>query len=231
MTVIQPTDTTYRARLADAIREGAQASTGRVRVCVDAEIVSYDPSTTTARVRPCVRELVRVADGLVYADALEIPGVPVRWPGDGSGVAITWPLPVGSIVPLLIRDRSHDEVDDGAVVPSAPVSQRRWDLADAEVLPLAWSARDPLPSSASSSTAPVVLLPVGQALLIGEATAARALALATETAARIKAIEEAINDLELPVSGGIAGPPVPAVFETFTTAADIQTARIKVDTQ
>lgn len=227
----QPTDITYRARLADAIREGAAAATGRIRVCVDAEIVSYDSSTTTARVRPCVRELVRVVDGLVYADALEISNVPVRWPGDGSGVAITWPLPVGAIVPLVIRDRSHDEVDDGAVVPSEPVSQRRWDLSDAEVLPLAWSARDPLPSSASSSTAPVVLLPVGQALLIGEATAARALALATETAARIKAIEEAINDLELPVSGGIAGPPVPAVFETFTTAADIQTARIKVDTQ
>ena len=231
MTVIQPTDTTYRARLADAIREGAQASTGRVRVCVDAEIVSYDPSTTTARVRPCVRELVRIVDGLVYADALEIPGVPVRWPGDGSGVAITWPLPVGSIVPLLIRDRSHDEVDDGAVVPTQPASQRRWDLSDAEVLPLAWSARDPLPSSASSSTAPVVLLPAGQALLVGEATAARALALATETAARIKAIEDAINNLELPVAGAVAGPPVPAVFETFTTAADIETTRIKVDTQ
>jgi len=209
MTVIQPTDTTYRARLADAIREGAQASTGRVRVCVDAEIVSYDSSTTTARVRPCVRELVRIVDGLVYADELEIPGVPVRWPGDGSGVAITWPLPVGAIVPLLIRDRSQD----------------------AEVLPLAWSARDPLPSSASSTTAPVVLLPAGQALLVGEATAARALSLATETAAKLAAIEGVLNSLVLPVSGATAGPPAVIPFPTPTTAADIQTARIKVDTQ
>jgi hypothetical protein len=227
----QPTDITYRARLADAIREGAAAATGRIRVCVDAEIVSYDSSTTTAKVRPCVRELVRVVDGLVYADALEISNVPVRWPGDGSGVAITWPLPVGAIVPLVIRDRSHDEVDDGAVVPSEPVSQRRWDLADAEVLPLAWSARDPLPSSASSSTCPVVLLPAGQKLLVGEATAARALALATETAAKLAAIETVINTLTLPVSGATAGPPVPVPFVTTTTATDIQTLRIQVDTQ
>jgi hypothetical protein len=77
----------------------------------------------------------------------------------------------------------------------------------------------------------VIRLPVNRAVLIGANTAARALALATETAAKLAAIEGVLNALVLPVSGATAGPPTPIPFPTPTVAADIQTTRIKVDTQ
>lgn len=195
---------------------------------MSAEIVSYDSATTTATVRPAVRELVLTASGLVYAEALEIPGCPVRWPGAG-GVSITWPLPAGTLVTMLVRDRSHDEVDAGAEIPSAPASQRRWDLSDAEVWPMGYGARDPLPSDATAADGLVIRLPSGDALAVGAASATRALALATETAAALAQIQTVINALVLPVSGATAGPPVPPPFVTTTTAADIQTDRVKVD--
>lgn len=220
---------THRPRLADATQAAANRAAARVRVCVLAQIVAYDSDTGSATVRPCVREQVQTAEGLVWADALEIPNIAVCWPGDGSGSALTWPLPVGAIVPVLFRDRSHDEVDAGNAVPTAPASVRRWDLSDGLVIPFAWSARDPLPSGAQASAGVVARLPVGASLLIGDNAASKALALAEETAARLAAIEGVINALVLPVSGPTAGPPTPIPFPTPTTTADIQTLRAKVD--
>ncbi len=200
-----------------------------VRTVEECTIVQFDTVNNVATVQPVVRETA-VIDGVeVYAPEVQIPNVPVRWPGDGSGVSITWPLPVGAEVLLLVRDRSYDEVDGGGALPSTPASRRRWDLADAVVLPFGWSSRDPLPSNAYSGTQIVMRLPTARALLVGANTAARTLALATETAARLAAIEGVINGLTLPVSGATAGPPVPPPFLAPTTAADIQSTRVKVD--
>lgn len=240
---------TIRPRLADATQAAANRAAARVRVCVLAQIVSYDSAETSATVRPCVREQVQTADGLVWADALEIPGVPVCWPGDADGVALTWPLPVGAIVPVLFRDRSHDEVDAGNAVPTAPASVRRWDLADGLVLPFAWSARDPLPSGAQASSGVVARLPVGASLLVGDNAANKALALAQETAARIERIEAYLNTATYATPAGPTTAPSPLPFTgatstapictasvvvgsvPATTTAAVQTTRIKVDSQ
>jgi hypothetical protein len=225
---IETGDTTLRARLADATARAAGAAAAKVRTSIPVEIVSYDPTTTTARIRQAVREPVQTEDGLVYADALDVPGVPVAWPGVGDDV-LTWPLPAGSIVTALVRDRSCDEVDAGADLPSTPASLRRWSWADAMVLPFAVGRRNPLPASATVSSGILARLSSGAALRVGDSTAAQALALAQETAGRLSAIESVINALTLPVSGATAGPPTPIPFPTPTTAADIQTTRILVD--
>lgn len=220
-----------RPRLADVAARAGEQATGRVRVSRACTIQQFDTIRNIATIIPAVRERVIIATGEVWADEIAIPNVPVLWPGDGSGVSVTWPLPVGAVVLMLVRDVSHDEVDSGGALPASPVSARRWDLSDVAVLPFGWSARDPLQSDAYSGTQPVIRLPVNRAVLIGANTAARALALATETAAKLAAIEGVLNALVLPVSGATAGPPTPIPFPTPTVAADIQTTRIKVDTQ
>ena len=210
--------------------------------------MSFDPAANEASVIPCTRERVVIDGGEVWADEIVIPKLPVLWPGDGAGVSIAWPLPVGAVVVILVRDTSHDEVDSGGALPTTPASARRWDLADAAVLPFGWSARDPLLSSAYDASQPVVRLPAGAALLVGSSTAARALALATETAERIERIEAYLNTATYATAAGPTTAPSPPPFSgttsllplcsasvvvgsvPATTAAAIQTTRIKVDT-
>jgi len=245
-------DTTYRPRMADAIRIGAQEATGRIRVSVDAEVISYDPDTCSATMQPVVHERVMTSEGEVWADEIQIPNCPVRWPG-GGGVSLTWPLPVGAICPLMFRDRSHEEVDAGAAIPTKPESTRRWDLSDAFVLPFAYSARDLLPTNATSSGDDCVIhLPTNRSVLVGASTAAKALAIAEDTARELAQIQNYLNTAtflvksgavivgttEKPVPPPFTGAPVTAPFVVAsvtttpvaaTTTASIKTDRIKTD--
>jgi len=240
-------ETTYRPRMADAIRIGAQEATGRIRVSVDAEVISYDPDTCSATMQPVVHERVMTSEGEVWADEIQIPNCPVRWPG-GGGVSLTWPLPVGAICPLMFRDRSHEEVDAGATVPTKPESTRRWDLSDAFVLPFAYSARDLLPTNATSSGDDCVIhLPTNRSVLVGASTAAKALAIAEDTARELAQIQNFLNTATYAVAGAVTVAPSPAPFTgapvtapfvvasvtttpvAATTTADIQTTRIKTD--
>ncbi len=67
------------------------------------------------------------------------------------------------------------------------------------------------------------------AVHVGSSTAALALAVAQTTAARVAALELAVNTIVLPVVGAAAGPPAVPPFPVLTTAADIATLRLKVD--
>ena len=246
-----------RPRLADVAARAGEQATGRVRVSRACTIQQYDTIKNIATIVPAVRERVIIATGEVWADEIAIPNVPVLWPGDGSGVSVTWPLPVGAVVLMLVRDVSHDEVDSGGALPASPVSARRWDLSDVAVLPFGWSARDPLQSDAYSGTQPVIRLPANRAVLIGANTAARTLALAEETAARVERIEAYLNtatflvlpDPDDPAHPLITQAPTPPPFTGTTSAIprssksvvavpvlattvfDVRTTRIKVDTQ
>lgn len=238
-------DTNIRT-LSDAVSNAATAKTGRVKVARSAVIVSYNASTNTARVRPSVRERVRVDGETVFADEFEIPNLPVSWPGCAGGVVFMWPLPEGTDVTLLVRDVCHDEVDAGLAIPSTPASTRRWDLSDAEVIPFGLNARSKPPSGAYSTTHPVIWLADGRWLAVGDSDAAKALALAEETAARISRLESFVNTATYAVSGAATVAPSPVPFTgalggpacvasvvatpvASTTEASIHTTRIKVD--
>lgn len=238
-----------RPRLADVAARAGEQATGRVRVSRACTIQQFDTINNVATIIPAVRERVIIATGEVWADEIAIPNVPVLWPGDGAGVSVTWPLPVGAVVLMLVRDVSHDEVDNGGALPASPVSARRWDLSDVAVLPFGWSARDPLESNAYSGTQPVIRLPANRAVLIGANTAARTLALAEETAARVERIEAYLNTATYLTPSGPTTAPTPPPFTgttsvlpictasvvvgsvAATTTAAIQTARVKVDSQ
>jgi len=74
-----------------------------------AEIVTYDPVTNTAFVRPLVKHALYKSDGeRVFEDYPEIPFVPVIWPRAG-GMMLTLPLEPGDTVLLVFAESSLAE--------------------------------------------------------------------------------------------------------------------------
>lgn len=235
--------------IARATAAASSAALSQVRVARYAEVVSYDTATQTATIREIVREPRLNADGEIVApEPVQVGGVPVQWPNAG-GRSITWGLDQGDTGLALVRDISHDEVDAGAATPTIPASLRRFNWSDAVFLPGATIPGDPLPSSAVRSDGqPVWALPSGEAVHIGDSMAAKTLALAQETAARVERIEAYLNTATYSTPAGPTVAPSPPPFTgttstvpvctasvvvgsvAATTTAALQSGRIKVDT-
>lgn len=221
------TNPTLSDMMAAAVRAAGQSVDGPV----DVEIVAYYPSKQAADVRPLVKTPRMVNGELTYAEVPTVYDVPVRFP-HGGGRGWTWGLDRNDRGTAIPRRLSHDEVDAGSSVPSEPASTRTWNYADWIVLPGATPPAEGLPSRAWREDGQAVFeMPDGEAAHFGASTASLALALAQQTAAKLAAIEGVINGLVLPVSGASAGPPAVPPFPTPTVAGDIQTTRIKVDSQ
>lgn len=198
-----------------------------LRVAVVAKVESYDAAQQTASVTPQVRELVLVDGAPTYLPAQRVDGCPVVWPGGSTG-GLTSGLTAGDLVIALVRDRSHDEVDNGNALPSEPQSSARCSLADIVVLP-AYRVPGTMPSRGyRSDGAPVVWADGSLPVRIGTSTAAVALALATLTQARLDAIQTAFNSH---VHGGVTtGAGVSAVPTPLIVGSnDVASARALVD--
>jgi hypothetical protein len=232
-------------RLLDAVRVGAPDTVLFV------EVVAYDPDAQTADVRLCV-QVPEVDPDTGEISGLIAPvlrGRPVMWPS-GGGMSLVWGLAQGDIAQGVIRSRSHDEVDSGSAVPVTPASTRRGNLSDLVVVPLVGGGASPLAAAAYRSDGQPVLVPggAGDALHVGASTAAKALALAEESAARIARIENFLNSATYAVSGPVTTAPSPPPFTgapvvtpvciasvvaapaAATTTAALASTRIKVDT-
>ena len=232
-------------RLLDAVRLGAPDT------CLLVEVVSYDAAEQLADVRLCVQvpEVDPATGEIVGLVAPVVRGRPVMWPA-GGGASFVWGLSAGDLAVGLIRSRSHDEVDSGSAVPVTPASTRRGNLSDLVVVPLIGGGASPLGASAVRSDGQPVLVPggAGDALFVGSSTAAKALALAEESAARIARIENFLNTATYAVAGPVTMVPSPppftgapvvapvcvasvvAVPAAATTTAALASTRIKVDT-
>jgi len=202
-----------------------------------ARVDSYERATQTVTVTPLVSDVTSEAgEARTYRTLPAVAGVPVCFPR-GGGVALTWDLSIGDRVLLVVRDRSHDEVDDLAVTEQAqPEARRRFNLSDAVALPGYSPPADPLASSSYAAGHVVLTLPVAAELRVGDSTASQALALAAEAATRIKRLEDTVNSLVLPVAGATAGPPSPLRFgpasvplQPFTNTSDVASGRVKTD--
>lgn len=218
------TTTTDIAQLSAALLDSALL---RTRVAVSVRIDSFDASTCTATVTPLVNE-ERVIEGeRVPIPSLSIPGCPVIFPyGDGKG--LTFGLSRGDTALGLFRHRSHDEIDGGAPGPIDPQSTRRMREADLVVL-----AGYVVPGSRPSSDyrsdgAPVMPLPVGDALHVGSSTATYALVREDLLSAYLQNLKTYID---LHVHPGVTSGPgstgAPAV--PSPTIPPIDTAAILVD--
>ncbi len=218
--------------IARATAAATSAALSQVRVARYAEVVSYDTATQTATIREIVREPRLNADGEIVApEPVQVGGVPVQWPNAG-GRSITWGLNQGDVGLALVRDISHDEVDAGAATPTIPASLRRFNWSDAVLIPGATIPGDPLPSTAYRGDGqPVWALPSGEAVHVGDSTAAKTLALAQEIRDEVVAQRGWSLAHVHTVAAAPGTTSVPTVTPPAVAAlAVIESGRIKVDT-
>ena len=115
--------------LAEILEEAMGRYMMQVHTMIPGRVLSYDPSTLTAKVEPLIK--VKNADG----EELELPAlseVPVIFPRTKKAV-IQFPLEEGDGVALIIAEASLEEWWAGFV--QAPKDARRFALMDAVCVP------------------------------------------------------------------------------------------------
>lgn len=117
--------------IVEALATAITARLALVNTAFPATVLSYDRATQRATVQPAVR--TRLADGTTQAPPA-IARAPVIFPGAGAA-SITWDLAPGDPVLLLVAQSSIDEWQARGGRDVVPGDPRRFDAADALVLP------------------------------------------------------------------------------------------------
>ncbi len=187
---------------------------GQINVSLPGTVVSYDPLTQTATVKPSIS--MRVARPELGAPAHEpfqpIPGVPVWFPGNGLA-NITFDIPPGTSVSLIACDRSLTEWKATGLPENAPVSPRRFSVSDFVAYPgLLPTVRPRLPTAVAVSPGSVVVS--GLTIHIGSTAAAQSIALAPLVKLLFNKFLQWIgaHTHTAPSGGGITSPPDPNPF-------------------
>lgn len=173
----------------------------RVRTSVVGRVESYDPAAQSAQVLPLVGEQDDYDGEPRELGPVALQGVPVVHYGSGKR-GITFGLDSGDPVVLVVRHRSHQEVDAGANPPITPQRSGRMALDEAVALPgYVPPGTGQATAHQRSDGAMVIYLDVGEPVYIGDSTAAKALALAEKVDARLSAIATAFDAHIHAVSG------------------------------
>jgi hypothetical protein len=110
--------------IVNAIQGAIETSLSDVNTSIPGTIISYDPATNRAVVKPSLPKAL--ADGRAL-DAPNIHEVAVAWPA-GGGMLMTWPLKPGDGVELRFAQRSLEGWLSGN--EQAPDDPRRFDMSD-----------------------------------------------------------------------------------------------------
>lgn len=116
-------------QLVNAMLSTVRNEISGIHTAAPGEIVSYDPGTNQASVKPAIKK--KVPDGRML-DFPVIVGVPVVWPTAAGGQAsLTLPLKAGDGVLLVFSERSIDDW----IVGGESEDLRQYDLTDAIAIP------------------------------------------------------------------------------------------------
>ena len=205
-----------------------------VRVAVIGRVEEYDPQAQTCRALPLVPEQ-DTANGVVRTlPPVALPGVPVVHYG-GSLRGVTFGLEAGDPVVLLVRHRSHQEVDGGADPPIVPVNAARMQLSEAVALPGYVPPATGQPAAHYRTDGQLVIyLDSGEAVFIGVSTATLLLSRDDRVQQQLQAIATALTNLTAAIVTwstaivaivGVAFVPPPSSYSPGTTSS----SRVKVD--
>jgi hypothetical protein len=121
--------TSTRNDMHEALAAMVEAERRDMHVAARGRVISYDPATQTAKVKPLIKQ--RFGDEVL--DAPDLESVPVRQPR-GGGLAIHAPIKAGDEVDLHFASRSLDDYQtDGESIDGAPA--RMNNLSDAFAVP------------------------------------------------------------------------------------------------
>lgn len=212
------TTTRTLSDLATALLQRARAV---VRVAVTGTLGDFDGATSS------VAALPDVSDGVPPP---RVQGVPVIFPG-GSLRGLTFGLSDGDRGVLLIRHRSHDEVDAGtAALPTTPAASRQMSLADAVCLPGFLPPAEGRPAAHFRSDGePVMYMDTGEALHVGVGSAALALARAALVEQQLTVLKNAISAAPVVAGDGGASFKASLVAALSSWPASVATNRVMVD--
>lgn len=133
----------------ELIRRALDSRIADVHVSMPGEIVSYDASTQTATVKPCLRRVMFDADDEQIAEEYPpIQNVPVSWPG-GAGLTIHGTLVAGDTGDLVFSTYSHNEWQATGRV-STPGDLKPHNLGAAKFYPGLRHKKNPAPDTDNS---------------------------------------------------------------------------------
>jgi hypothetical protein len=195
---------------------------GRLTTALPAQIVTYDPATQTAHVKPTVaaRYHEPESDTLLPLVLPDIANVPVIFPlGQGGAASFTWPLIPGDTVLLVICDRSIDEWKATGLPENLPQDIRRFDLTDAVAFAGLHPLNRPISAAGWAEGATVLQSPD---IRLGSSAASKFLATQPDLLVelgRISAALAAVGGLYTP---GVAPAPVPVADPTLCAALKVK---------
>ena len=202
----------------------------RVRTAVVARVQSYDPATQTASALPLVGE--QLPDGREL-QPVELGRLPVMHAGTAKR-GITFGLEQGDTGVMLVRHRSHAEIDSGATGPATPQDSARCQVGHGVFLPGYVSRATGRPSSQRRADgALVIYLHGSEPVYVGVSTASIDVARADRVDAQLQQIRDLLTTwVPVPNDGGLAlqvaalalWPPLPA-----PQPSSVASTRIKVD--
>ena len=117
------------ADLVEALQWGMEVALSDLNTAMPGRLVSYDPATNRATVRPALPKRLASGEELAAPAVMEVP---VAWTA-GGGASLTFPLKPGDGVLLLFAQRSLEGWLSGN--DAAPDDPRRFALSDAVALP------------------------------------------------------------------------------------------------
>ncbi len=191
------------------------------------EVVSYDPATQTASVKPCLRRTLPGEDDSVVAEELHpLENVPVSFPG-GAGFTIHFALAAGDTGDLIFSSQSHNEWQATGKV-STPGDVRSHSLGSPKFYPGLRHKKNAAPDTDNSIGVPGGLRAHfgGSAVSIGSGSDFVALA---------AKVDQELNDLKSAISGWV---PVPndggaalkaALGTWFAAPAAVGSGNLKAD--
>lgn len=203
----------------------------RIRVAVVGRVRSFVASASKATVQPSVSEQRMIDGEIVTVPPAEVPGVPVLFQG-GAKRGHTFGLDAGDDVVLVVRHRSHDEVDGGTnALPVDPKASRRMNMSDAVALPgfvPKGVGRDS--SQYREDGQHVFYMEGGESVHVGSSTAALLLARADRVDAQLAEIRDILQTWTVaPSDGGLALKTAAIAAWSASPPASVASSRVKVD--
>lgn len=138
--------------LADLIEAAFRSRMAEIPHALPGVVVSYDPATQSATVRPCVRfkRVLESGEEEAYQPPA-IGGVPVGfYNGGNTTYSITFPIEPGDLILIVFLDRSIEEYLDAASATAAadvtPSDNRRFSLQDCYAIPIGRPFKAAIPS-------------------------------------------------------------------------------------
>lgn len=185
----------------EVIRRAIESRLGDVYTALPGRVESYDPSSQTADVAPCVKRPVPTANGDIILEKMPIiPNVQILFPRGGA-FTISWPIAKGDHVLLVFMTYAIGQWRKTGET-SPPGDLRMHHLSNAIAIPILAPNAGALPESQAGDNAYII---AGPMIKLGAADATDFAAMSSKVNSNFNAITNLFSSwTPVPNDGGAA---------------------------